>query len=111
MQTADIISTKSQESIERCRDRIELMVMGTRERSAFTHFVSLPMNHAVIQAAFTQFAELVQNDDELPVRIVCDIKVTWRGRITKIPPSPTLSSPHSFPPSTFRLISQPLSSN
>uniref|UniRef100_A0A0M3IER4 KH domain-containing protein n=1 Tax=Ascaris lumbricoides TaxID=6252 RepID=A0A0M3IER4_ASCLU len=62
----DIVSTKSQESIERCRDRIELMVMGTRERSAFTHFVSLPMNHADIQTAFTQFAELVQNDDELP---------------------------------------------
>uniref|UniRef100_A0A915BHQ9 K Homology domain-containing protein n=1 Tax=Parascaris univalens TaxID=6257 RepID=A0A915BHQ9_PARUN len=62
----DIVSTKSQESIERCCDRIELMIMGTRERSVFTHLVLLPMNHADIQAAFTQFAELVQNDDELP---------------------------------------------
>lgn len=78
MQVADIVSTKSQESIERCRDRIELMVMGTRERSAFTHFVSLPMNHADIQTAFTQFAELVQNDDELPVSVDWDIQLAYR---------------------------------
>ncbi|VDM51135.1 unnamed protein product, partial [Toxocara canis] len=62
----EIISTKSQESIERCRDRIELMLMSTRERSAFTHFVSIPMNSADIQSAFSQFAELIQNDDDLP---------------------------------------------
>uniref|UniRef100_F1KX24 Activating signal cointegrator 1 complex subunit 1 n=1 Tax=Ascaris suum TaxID=6253 RepID=F1KX24_ASCSU len=66
MRPINIVSSKSQECVELCRDRIESLIVETRKRASYTHFVSLPMNHADIQTAFTQFAELVQNDDELP---------------------------------------------
>lgn len=64
---SDIVSSKSQECVELCRDRIESLIVETRKRASYTHFVSLPMNHPDIQAAFTRFVEAVQNDEELSV--------------------------------------------
>uniref|UniRef100_F1L794 Activating signal cointegrator 1 complex subunit 1 n=2 Tax=Ascaris TaxID=6251 RepID=F1L794_ASCSU len=65
MRPINIVSSKSQECVELCRDRIESLIVETRKRASYTHFVSLPMNHPDIQAAFTRFVEAVQNDEEL----------------------------------------------
>lgn len=57
----------SEESVMRCRDRIELLLLGARDRAAYTHFVSIPMTHEVIKENFRKFVEAVMGDDELPV--------------------------------------------
>uniref|UniRef100_A0A914SBE8 Uncharacterized protein n=1 Tax=Parascaris equorum TaxID=6256 RepID=A0A914SBE8_PAREQ len=67
LQEIDIVSSKSQECVELCRDRIESLIVDTRKRAYYTHFVSIPMNHPDIQAAFTRFVDAVQNDEELSV--------------------------------------------
>uniref|UniRef100_A0A915BI72 K Homology domain-containing protein n=2 Tax=Parascaris univalens TaxID=6257 RepID=A0A915BI72_PARUN len=65
MRPVNIVSSKSQECVELCRDRIESLIVDTRKRAYYTHFVSIPMNHPDIQAAFTRFVDAVQNDEEL----------------------------------------------
>lgn len=61
----------SEESVVRCRDRIELLLIDARERAAFSHFVSIPMTHENITENFEKFVETVINDDELPVLYHC----------------------------------------
>uniref|UniRef100_A0A183E6K2 KH domain-containing protein n=1 Tax=Gongylonema pulchrum TaxID=637853 RepID=A0A183E6K2_9BILA len=62
----EILSTTSEESVMRCRDRIELLLLEVRNRVAFTHFVSIPMIHENIRKKFEEFSQAVQQDDELP---------------------------------------------
>uniref|UniRef100_A0A0M3K9Z8 Activating signal cointegrator 1 complex subunit 1 (inferred by orthology to a human protein) n=1 Tax=Anisakis simplex TaxID=6269 RepID=A0A0M3K9Z8_ANISI len=65
-QSIGIISTKSEESVSRCIDRIQLLIMNKRERSAYTHFIAIPLNSTEIQQSFNQFIDLIHNDEQLP---------------------------------------------
>ncbi|VDN06159.1 unnamed protein product [Thelazia callipaeda] len=63
--TAEIVSIVSEESIMRCRDRIQLIMYEARDKAAFTHFISIPMTHEIIKENFTKFIDMIKNDYEL----------------------------------------------
>ncbi|VDK79432.1 unnamed protein product [Litomosoides sigmodontis] len=54
-----------EESVMRCRDRIQLLIHGARDRASYTHFVSIPMTHETIKESFLKFVNTVKNDEEL----------------------------------------------
>ncbi|MCP9263901.1 Activating signal cointegrator 1 complex subunit 1 [Dirofilaria immitis] len=60
-----IVSMTSEESIMRCRDRIELIIHEARGRASYTHFVSIPMTHDIIKDNFLKFVDTIKNDEEL----------------------------------------------
>lgn len=59
----------SEESVLRCRDRIQLIIYETRDRASYTHFVSIPMTHEIITENFLRLMDIIKNDDELSVKI------------------------------------------
>ncbi|KAM3715683.1 Activating signal cointegrator 1 complex subunit, partial [Dirofilaria immitis] len=61
----EIVSMTSEESIMRCRDRIELIIHEARGRASYTHFVSIPMTHDIIKDNFLKFVDTIKNDEEL----------------------------------------------
>ncbi|MFH4978063.1 hypothetical protein AB6A40_004772 [Gnathostoma spinigerum] len=50
-----IISIRSKECVERCRDRIELVIMDARERTPHTHFIAIPMTNDDICQRISDF--------------------------------------------------------
>ncbi|VDD93860.1 unnamed protein product [Enterobius vermicularis] len=63
-QPLEVVS-KSEDCVNRCRDRIELIVMSAREKAPFTHFVSFSAAVPDIQNSFAEFAKRVKEDEEL----------------------------------------------
>lgn len=61
------VVSKSEDCVNRCRDRIELIVMSAREKAPFTHFVSFSAAVPDIQNSFAEFAKRVKEDEELSV--------------------------------------------
>jgi len=56
----DIIVSGTQRSgVVRCANRIDVMVISSRQKQPFTHFISLPVNSQVMQEAFLRFKEEV----------------------------------------------------
>ncbi|VDM41536.1 unnamed protein product [Toxocara canis] len=57
------------EELTDCRlifpSRGKRMRLIMQKKAPYTHFVSLPMNDPDLQASFTKFAEIIQNDEEL----------------------------------------------
>ncbi|CAG9535086.1 unnamed protein product [Cercopithifilaria johnstoni] len=62
----EIVSMTSEESVMRCRDRIQLIIHEARGRASYTHFVSIPMTHEIIKDSFLKFVNTIKNDEELP---------------------------------------------
>ncbi|XP_035787957.1 activating signal cointegrator 1 complex subunit 1-like [Anopheles albimanus] len=58
--TSDIVVTGvSRKSVAAARSRIELIVIGARNKQQFTHFLSVPLNTAEILKRFVAFREQV----------------------------------------------------
>ena len=55
------VSGPSRFSVAMACNRIDSIVSSARQRQGFTHFLSLPMNHPEIQAAFLKFKESVMS--------------------------------------------------
>uniref|UniRef100_A0A3F2YU08 K Homology domain-containing protein n=1 Tax=Anopheles christyi TaxID=43041 RepID=A0A3F2YU08_9DIPT len=64
--TGDIVVTGStRKSVAAARSRIELIVLGARNKQQFTHFLSVPLNVPDVMKRFAEFRHKVAN--KLPV--------------------------------------------
>ncbi|XP_053674230.1 activating signal cointegrator 1 complex subunit 1 [Anopheles nili] len=69
--TGDIVVVgTSRKSVATARSRIELIVMGARNKQQFTHFLSVPLNTPAIVKRFLDFREKVLT--KLPVAFTVD---------------------------------------
>ena len=66
-----VISGPSQRAVLSACNRIDYIVESSRSRMSFTHFISLPLNHASVQSSFQDFKTRVldmAHDDVNSVR-------------------------------------------
>uniref|UniRef100_A0A0A9VS66 Activating signal cointegrator 1 complex subunit 1 n=1 Tax=Lygus hesperus TaxID=30085 RepID=A0A0A9VS66_LYGHE len=57
-----IVTGPDKKSVSSAKTRISMMVMSSRKRQAFTHFISIPFNAQAFQNGFLTFKEEVMNN-------------------------------------------------
>ncbi|VDM68927.1 unnamed protein product, partial [Strongylus vulgaris] len=58
------------ENVQRCLDRIELLIAEARRTAPLTHFIAIPCNSAEVIQAFEMFKEAVIANERVPVSAV-----------------------------------------
>ena len=91
-----VITSTSRESVERCYDRIEMLIFDNRKKLNFTHFVLIPIEDKELMKKHEKLVDNIRSSSKVDVRLSLII-VLSPLLIGKLQGSSTFRRPESTP--------------